>query len=352
MNMSAGKLRGIRRLADTDGRFKMVAVDQRPPMLKALATKLAPRTPGYEDLARIKTLLTKKLMVHGSAVLIDPDYGFSAAESVIPPRRGLLITLEDFNFVETPGGRKTSLMKGWSVGKIKRMGADGVKLLLWYRPDASADVIAHQQNLVREVGDACRRYDIPFLLELLVYPFKGGEGHTTDYTEDKQKYPELVLQSLRDFADPEFGVDIYKLESPVVAGNLPDPDVNSAETRETQALFDSMAKIIDRPWVMLSAGASMDVFRRVLVFAYRAGANGYLAGRAIWWPAFGCYPDIGAMEARLDSEATRFMEEINKLTITQARPWTEAPAIKGDLGLLAAGQTFPSNYPSFELATH
>lgn len=351
MKISAGKLRGIRRLADTDGRFKMVAVDQRPPMLKALATKLAPKAPGYDDLARIKTVLTRKLMPQGSAVLIDPDYGFTAAESAMVPSKGLLITLEDFNFADTPGGRKTSLMKGWSVGKVKRMGADGVKLLLWYRPDCAADVIAHQKKLVREVGDACRRYDIPFLLELLVYPFKGTDGHTTDYTENKQKYPELVLQSLKDFAGPEYGVDIYKLESPVVADILPDPDDKSAAARETQALFDKMAAIIDKPWVMLSAGAGMETFRRVLVYAYRAGANGYLAGRAIWWPAFGHYPDLAAMETHLAGEATRYMREINELTAAHARPWTKAPAINDALDLVAGGQSFPSEYPAFDQAS-
>src|SRR5205085_7124304 len=109
--------------------------------LKALAPVLAPRAPTYEDLAAIKTLLTRKLMPFSSAVLIDPDYGFTAAESAMVPGKGLLITLEDFNFAETPEGRKTSLMKNWSVGKIKRMGADGVKLLLWYRPDAAPDVV-------------------------------------------------------------------------------------------------------------------------------------------------------------------------------------------------------------------
>jgi tagatose 1,6-diphosphate aldolase len=350
MKISAGKLRAIRRLADTDGRFKMVAVDQRPPMLKALAPKLAPRTPGYEDLAHAKAVLAKNLMPYGSALLIDPDYGYSVAESVIPPGKGLLITLEDFNFAETPEGRKTSLMQNWSVGKIKRMGADGVKLLLWYRPDASADVVAHQQKLVQDVGDACSKYDIPFLLELLVYPFKGSEGHTTDYTEDKQKYPELVLQSLRDFADPKFGVDIYKIESPVVATALPDPDADSPESREAQALFDQISTIIDKPWVMLSAGASMEVFRRVLTFAYNAGANGYLAGRAIWWPSFGSFPDVAAMEAQLNGEATRYMGEINDLTVSKAKPWTEAPGIKGNVELVNAGHTFPSDYPAFEQA--
>ena len=32
MQISAGKLRGLRRLSDANGRFKMVAVDQRPPL--------------------------------------------------------------------------------------------------------------------------------------------------------------------------------------------------------------------------------------------------------------------------------------------------------------------------------
>lgn len=348
MKISAGKLRGMRRLADDDGRFKMVAVDQRPPMLKALAPKLAPREPGYEDLAKAKATLAKKLLPLGSALLIDPDYGFSETEAVIQPGKGLLITLEDFNFAETSEGRKTSLMKNWSVGKIKRMGADGVKLLLWYRPDATHDVVAHQKRLVREVGEACRKYDIPFLLELLVYPFKGSQGHTTDYTEDKEKYPELVLESLRDFASPEYGVDIYKLESPVVAAALPDPDVDSPETREAQALFNQISQIIDKPWVMLSAGASMEVFRRVLTFAYRAGANGYLAGRAIWWPSFGSYPDIAAMERQLDDEATRYMNEINALTVSLANHWSEAPGIAGNIELVAAGHSFPSDYAAFE----
>ncbi|MFX7752019.1 hypothetical protein ABTK01_20415, partial [Acinetobacter baumannii] len=87
----------------------------------------------YQELADVKALLTRRLLADGSAVLIDPDYGFSVAEPDIRPDRGLLITLEDFRFEETPGGRKTRIMQDWSVDKIKRLGADGVKLLLWYR---------------------------------------------------------------------------------------------------------------------------------------------------------------------------------------------------------------------------
>lgn len=346
MQISAGKLRSLRRLADADGRFKMVAVDQRPPMLKSLPAKLG-RPAEYADLGAVKATLARHLMPHGSALLIDPDYGYSIAESAVPPNKGLLITLEDFNFEESPGGRKTAIMKDWGVGKIKRMGADGVKLLLWYRPDGAADVVAHQKALVKHVGEECRRYDIPFLLELLVFPFKGSAAHTTDYTEDKDKYPELVLQSLKDFSGEEYGVDIYKLESPVVASALPDPDGAGADTAKVQGLFNEMAGLIDKPWVMLSAGAGMDVFRRVLTYAYRAGANGYLAGRAIWWPAFELLPDQAAMEARLSTEAVRYMQEINALTVAEARPWPMAPAISGKVELADAGQAFPQSYPAF-----
>ncbi|SDB59027.1 tagatose 1,6-diphosphate aldolase [Bauldia litoralis] len=347
MELSSGKLRGIRRLADSDGRFKMVAVDQRPPMLKALADKLGGRAPGYEDLGTAKAVLAEALLPLGSALLIDPDYGYPQAESVIAPDKGLLITLEDFNFSETADGRKTSLMRGWGVEKVKRLGADGVKLLLWYRPDASTNVVDHQKALVRSVGEACRIYDIPFLLELLVFPFKGSAGHSTDYTEDKDKHPDLVLQSLRDFADPEFGVDIYKLESPALAKSLPDPDDDTAEARTAQSQFDEISRIIDKPWVMLSAGASMEVFRRVLTYAYRAGANGYLAGRAIWWPAFQHFPDIAAMKADLATQSVNYMGDINRLTDAKARPWVEAKIFGGHATLDNAGHSFPADYPGF-----
>jgi len=35
--LCAGKLRGLLSLADSDGIFRMIAVDQRPPIFKALA---------------------------------------------------------------------------------------------------------------------------------------------------------------------------------------------------------------------------------------------------------------------------------------------------------------------------
>lgn len=347
-SLSAGKYRALRRLSDVQGRFKMMAADQRPPIIKAIDQKLGAGSASYERVGGVKRALVKALAPQSTAVLIDPDYGYSLAFDALPAAPGLLLTLENFAFEESAGGRKTFAMKDWGVDKIKRVGADGVKLLLWYRPDCAADVREHQHRLVREVGAACKAYDLAFLLELLVFPFVGASDHTTDYIEHKDKRPELVLQSVRDFASPEYGVDIYKLESPLAASDLPDPVASGSEVADAQRWFDAMGKLIDKPWVMLSAGAGMEEFRRVLHYAFKAGASGFLAGRAIWWKAFQeHYPDLAAMEQALASEGAGYLAEINRMTDTAARPWMRSPLFVSGAVLEEAGQTFPSRYPAF-----
>ncbi len=96
----------------------------------------------------------------------------------------------------------------------------------------------------------------------------------------------------------------------------------------------------------VGSGASMEVFRRVLTFAYRAGANGYLAGRAIWWPAFQHLPDAAAMEKELDGGSAGYVAEINALTEREATPWTRRSERDGSVALANAGHTFPEDYPS------
>ena len=99
------------------------------------------------------------------------------------------MTLEEHRVEETAGGRKSRVIDNWSVAKIRAMGGDAVKILAWYRPDADAASNAHQQRFVREIGDECRRNDIPYVLELLVYPFLGSANHTADYVESPAKLP-------------------------------------------------------------------------------------------------------------------------------------------------------------------
>ncbi|MEO0913905.1 MAG: tagatose 1,6-diphosphate aldolase, partial [Pseudomonadota bacterium] len=228
--------------------------------------------------------------------------------------------LEDSLFEETEGGRLSAEIDDWSVDKIKRMGGDAVKVLAWYRPDASAEVNQGQQDFTKRIGEACAKFDIPFLFELLVYPLASDAHQTKEYIEMEGKKADDVLKSVEEFAKPEYGVDIFKLESPV---NAKDADGSDA----VQKIFDEMGRLAGRPWVMLSAGAGKADFRRILQHAYKAGASGYLAGRAIWLDAFRHYPDWSAIHTGLEGEAREYMNDLNALTNAEAKPWFDNPGV-------------------------
>jgi len=342
--LSAGKLWGLRRLADERGLFRMLAVDQRPPIMNHLRA-LRGAAPDAE-VSAVKRLLVEELAPQASATLVDPVWAWPFVWDVLDPRRGLLLTLESHAFAEGPGGRRTGSIPGWSVAKIRRMGGDAVKVLAYFRPDAAREVVEHQKAFVRAVGAACRVHDLPFVLELLVYPFADARPGT-DYVEDPSKRPELVLESVRTFADPGYGVDLFKLESPIPAEQVPEP--GSPESARVQPLFDALGRAAGRPWVMLSAGAGPEAFRRVLVHAFRAGASGFLAGRAIWWEAFEAWPDAERMRARLREVSVPYLEAISELARAHATPWQRHPIFAPDGPKLAgAGHDFPERYPETE----
>ncbi len=340
MTMTPGKFQGLRRIADANGRFKMVAVDQRPP-IEALVADAGVAPEGLElGVADIKKSLIRNLAPSASAILMDPQYVFPEALGMVPHDKGLLITLEYDKFEETPTGRISSSIPDWTVAKIKAAGGDAVKVLAWYRPDASPDVLDHQKQYVSAIGDECMRNDIPFVFELLVYPLPSESGHTVDYVESPTKKTEHVIESVETFAHKKYGVDLFKLESPVPASALGDDG--------SQEAFDHLGQAAGRPWVMLSAGASPESFTTILEHAYRSGASGYLAGRAIWWDECkACYPDLQRMDASLADTSVAYMASLNELTDASATPWMAHSVFGGSGPVLdRAGSAFRSSYQS------
>ena len=315
IRLTPGKQLGLRRMADPNGLFKMTAVDQRPPIKGPIAKHLGTDHAPWSEVARFKTLLVETLQDASSAMLLDPHYAIPHGLPSLDAHKGLIVTLEDSLFEDSGIGRRSSAIDDWSVGKIKRMGGDAVKVLAWYRPDADPAVNQHQQDFTKRIGEACAHYDIPFLFELLVYPLAKDAEQTTDYVEMQTKRADDVLASVEEFAKPDYGVDVFKLESPVAARQVDGTDA------AVQALFDEMGRLAGRPWVMLSAGAGKTDFRNILLHAYRAGASGYLAGRAIWLDAFDAYPDWAAIEAGLRDVSVPYMQDLNALTEAAATPW-------------------------------
>ena len=314
MRLSPGKFLGMKRLSDNNGIFLMTAVDQRPPIKKPIADYLRKSEAPWKDVANFKKSLVDNLQEQSSALLLDPHYALPISMDIFNPRKGLIVTLEDSIFEERTGGRISKSIDNWSVAKIKKMGADAVKVLAWYRPDADKKIIESQKDYVKKIGEECLKYDILFLFELLVYPFMNEKNYTDEYLEMKNKKTDHVLQSIQEFSKNEYGVDVFKLESPVNVKSLNDDDLIS---------FKEMDKLTGRPWVMLSAGAGKEEFKKVLSLSFKAGCSGFLAGRAIWLEALSKYPDWKAINFILKNSSAKYLNEIANLAKKQALPWYE-----------------------------
>jgi len=335
--LSAGKMWGMRRLADPAGRMKMIAIDQRTPLMQPIARKRGVSEAAYDDIAEVKVAIVRHLSQHASAMLLDPNFAYPRCAEHLSPAVGLCLSLEHHVTKNTGQGRLSRTIPSWSVRQTRRIGADAVKLLVWYRPDADASVREHQQAFVRAIGRECREHDIVLLLELLIYPLPADAPGFLAANRAR-----LVQASMRDFSQPEFGVDVYKLEPPGPLRDIPDPD--GAGAAELQRAYDDLGKLATRPWVLLSAAASPADFQRSLAYACRAGASGYLCGRAIWQTAFEHFPDLPAMERELAAGSVRYVYALNALTDKLAVAWHRHPSWQGPVVLAGDGPRFAESY--------
>ena len=308
-----GKLIHIKKLCNDQSHLQMLAIDQRPPIFNLIKKKKKKYT--YTDVVDFKKNISLNLSQHTTAILMDPVY---SVPSLIPSSKskGLIITLEDHDFIERGKGRYSKNIKNWTVEKIKRIGGDAVKVLAWYRPDADQKSIKHQKKYIETIGKQCEKYDIPFLLELLVYPFKNETGYSKDYKEQIDKNQNHVINSVKEFSKEKYKVDIFKLESPVDSSQLQNSKFNKA----TEDAFKQLSRATRNiPWVMLSSGMSKKSFLNCLKLAYKNGASGYLAGRTIWLDAFKDYPNYKKITAKLSNESARYVKKLNELTNKNAQ---------------------------------
>lgn len=349
--LPAGTLRGLMTLADATGRFAMIAVDQRPPIFQAIARHggRRPEDVTYDEISLVKGVLVEVLAPHATAVLCDPVWTHPHHATAVPGRVGLLSTLEDHEFALVDGERRSQAIADWTVSKIKRSGAQGVKVLAWDRRDASEATRAHQDAFIADAGRACREHELPFVLELLVYPFPGEDATSAAYARAK---PERVLESVRHYAEERFGVDLLKLEFPAdlkytrefasgaFDGVAREHVYDLGEVEAHLAHLDSVASV---PWVILSAGVGPREFALNVELACAAGASGFLAGRAVWWDALDAYPDVDAMRERLARRSVPYLQALTA-SVARGTPWTEHRRFGGAVGIAGASSTWFETY--------
>lgn len=306
-SLSIGKVRGLQQLADPGGIFAMCAMDHRGSMQQMLSPQ-APQRAGYQALTEAKQDLAEMLSPVSTAVLLDPIYGApqAIASGALRGSAGLLVSLEETGYGQEAEGRVTRLLDGWSVQKIKRMGASAVKILLYYRPDLP-EVSARQRDVVRAVAGDCRTFDLPFVLEPIAYPVEAER----DPAVFAARKPDLVVQSARDLTP--LGVDVLKAQFPVELRFEHD----TGRIREACARIDAASQV---PWVLLSGGVSYDEFITQVETACRAGASGFLGGRAVWEQALKL-PDRGERRRWLQTVGADRMRRLHEVAGGYGRPW-------------------------------
>lgn len=310
--LTPGKWRGLKQTSTGQNVFAILAFDQRGNYVKML-----PEGTPYETAVQIKTEVVSALSPHTSAVLLDPIYGLQPALHVAGSS-GLLMALEKSGYSGDSTYRRLDFIDGWSVDKIKRMGASAVKLLVYYHPDSGA-LADELDDTMRAIAADCQRVDLPFFVEPLGYSLDAGTSKASAAFAATR--PHVVRETARRLS--RLGVDVLKLEFPIDA---------AFDTDQTawQSACEAISEVCAIPWVLLSAGVDFETFEQQVKVACQAGASGFLAGRAIWKEAVAM--DTPGRMAFLKGTAVERVARLTDIAGRSARPWTEffAPPAGGE----------------------
>ena len=330
MNISIGKLRGLQQLADSRGMMTMCAIDHRGALKRALNEK-NPDAVSYQDMVDFKLDLCQAVAPFASAILLDPEYGAgqAIATGFMPGSKGLLVSLEKSGYTGDSAARITELPPGWGVKKARKMGASAVKLLIYFRPDLK-DIASKQLDLVAGLADQCLEEDIAFLVEPVSYPIEEeriNQGGTSSRKFAEIK-PELVIETARQIT--ALPIDVLKAEFPA--------DIKfEQDEAKLLGLCQELNQASRLPWVLLSAGVDFESFRKQVKIACKAGASGFLAGRALWQEGV----RIRSREKRLDffqNMAAPRLKELAEIADRYGKPWySRVGAENGKFAPLAEG---------------
>jgi tagatose 1,6-diphosphate aldolase len=316
--VTIGKYRGLQQISNSRGHITMCALDHRGSLQKMLAKGMGGE-PSYQDMVTFKLDICEALSPHASAMLLDPVYGAAQAlaAGVYARGAGLLVSTEETGYSGDAQSRVSRELQGWGVRKIRRMGASGAKLLLYYRPDV--EVAKQQQELVKKLAKDCADNDLAFIVEPVSYAV-GDEAKAGTFSSRK---PEIVIKTAAEITP--LGVDVLKAEFPVDMTAESDVNVMSDYCKR---LNDASVS----PWIILSAGVGFEDFVREVEIAARAGASGFLGGRALWQES----TSMKSREQRREFFQTTVVDRLRILTAVvdaYGAPWQKRvapPAIAED----------------------
>ena len=326
MQLSEGKIKYLNALSNKNGVIAAAAMDQRGSLRKAIAkAKGVPEEQVSGGMmSEFKVAVSKVLTPHASAILLDPEFGIPASKAR-SKNAGLLLAYEESGYDNTKPGRLPDLLPHLSVKRIKDLGADAVKILIYYTPFEKPDVNDIKHAFIERIGAECEYQQIPFFLEFVGYDPEGGDEKGFEYAKKK---PELVIKSMQEFGKSQYNVDILKVEVPVNAEFVEGSSVFKGQAaysrKEALDYYRRAAEVAEKPFIYLSAGVSNPQFVESLNMAGEAGTDysGVLCGRATWKDGVAVYAKQGvkALEDWLSGEGVNNINAVND-ALKSAKPW-------------------------------
>ena len=262
----AAKTRTLDDIAAADHVFSIIAMDQRNTLRRMFAA--AGHDASDDDLRTAKADVARVLTPAASGLLSDPTYGVPAITQAqaLAPGCGLLIAAEPAERRTYQGEPRTHRDPALNAQWVLDQGGDALKFFLQLRADrdrpaGTPDLVAEGLAVVQEIIDDCRATGVPVVIENLIYPLPGeepGEELTSQNRED------AIIEAARALDDLD--IDLLKLEYP-----------GSPEGCRR------LAKVLTKPWAVLSAGVPFDQFTDIIkIAADEGGASGFIAGRSVW----------------------------------------------------------------------
>ncbi|MBA4602332.1 tagatose 1,6-diphosphate aldolase [Thermoactinomyces mirandus] len=282
--LTPGKQKGLEAISDKNGIILATAMDQRGSLGKMISS--LNQEISYQDgLTRFKKGVSEILGNRSSSLLLDPEYGWEAAEK-LNKDIGLIMAYEKTGYDTTSKGRLPNLVDHYAVSDLARKGVHALKLLVYYDPDEDEVVNSIKKTFIKRVGDECRQNDLLFILEPVSYSEKGLPAKSPEFAKVK---PGIIEYFMEEFSKECYGIDLLKVEVPVaiyhIEGYSRHDDAHPVFSADEAAQFyRRCSEKSEVPFIYLSGGVTNEQFIDTLYFAKEAQSRfcGCLCGRAIW----------------------------------------------------------------------
>lgn len=284
MTLTPGKQKGLKQISNEDNIIFATAMDQRGSLGKMIQSFDSSKN--YDSsLSEFKGGVAKVLGNNSSSLLLDPEYGWDAAQQ-LNNDVGLIMAYEKTGYDTTEKGRLPNLVDFYAIQDLAKNGANAVKLLIYYDHNEDEYTNRIKNAFIKRVGDECKQNDILFILEPVSYSHEGFDAKSTEFAKEK---PAIIEFFMEEFSKNKYAVDVLKVEVPVYIYNIEGynayDNYNPVFTeKDAQYYYKKCSDLSKIPFIYLSGGVTNEQFVETLHFAKKSGAkfNGCLCGRAIW----------------------------------------------------------------------